>query len=145
VEFSNDAQKQAYENTKTWMMELFGEMSKAHADAPTFSVWMGSALTYVNVYSWGDDKATIQSFSWVVTGAELVPDLMQFLLQENNTMRFGAFGMDQENDIFFKHSIAGLTADKATLKAVIMAVANTADEYDDKITSRWGGRRATDR
>jgi hypothetical protein len=60
-------------------------------------------------------------------------------------MRFGAFGMDQENDIFFKHSIAGLTADKSELRAAIMAVANTADEYDDKITSRWGGRRATDR
>jgi hypothetical protein len=145
VEFSNDAQKQTYEAVKGWMQELFGEMTKVQTDAPTFSIWMGSALTYVNVYSWGDDKSTIQCFSWVVTGAELTADLMQFLLQENNTMRFGAFGMDQENDIFFKHSIAGLTADKSELRAAIMAVANTADEYDDKITSRWGGRRATDR
>lgn len=145
MEFKNDQQKQTYENVKIWMTELFGEQASVKTDSPTFSIWMGSALVYVNVYSWGDDKATIQCFSWVVTGAELTPDLMQFLLLENNTMRFGAFGIDDENDIFFKHSIAGLTADKSELRAAIMAVANTADEYDDKITSRWGGRRGTDR
>jgi Putative bacterial sensory transduction regulator len=145
VEFKNEAQQKTYELVKGWMVELFGEMARVNADTPTFSIWMGSALIYVNVYNWGDDKATIQCFAWVVTGAEMTPDLMQFLLRENNTMRFGAFGIDEENDIFFKHSIAGLTADKTELKAAIMAVANTADDYDDKIRSQWGGQRAQDR
>ncbi len=145
MEFKSDAQKETYEHVKVWMTELFGEMAKTYTDTPTFSIWMGSALTYVNVYAWGDDKATIQCFAWVVTGAEMGQDLMQYLLRENNTMRFGAFGIDEENDIFFKHSLMGVSADKASLKAAIMAVANTADDYDDKITSRWGGQRAQDR
>jgi hypothetical protein len=145
VEFKNDAQKQTYEQVKVWMTELYGEQAKIYTDTATFSVWVGSALTYVNVYEWGDDKSSIQCFSWVITGAECTADLTQYLLQQNNTMRFGAFGMDDENDIFFKYSFAGLTADKGQLRAAINAVSNTADDYDDKITSRWGGRRATDR
>jgi Putative bacterial sensory transduction regulator len=145
VEFKNDAQKETYEKVKGWMGELFGEMTKVYTDTPTFSIWMGSSLTYVNVYAWGDDRATIQCFAWVVTGAEMGTELMQFLLRENNTMRFGAFGIDDENDIFFKHSLMGQTSDKAELRAAILAVANTADDYDDKITSRWGGQRAQDR
>ena len=79
MEFKNAAQAETYERVKGWMQELFGEMAKVYTDTPTFSVWMGSALTYVNVYAWGDDRATVQCFAWVVTGAEMSADLMQFL------------------------------------------------------------------
>jgi hypothetical protein len=60
-------------------------------------------------------------------------------------MRFGAFGLDSDNDVFFEHSIVGSTSDKVELKASVMAVVMTADRYDDQISSRWGGTRAVDR
>jgi hypothetical protein len=145
MEFANDIQKETYEKVKGWMTELYGESAKVYPDTPSFGVGVGSAWTYVNVYAWGDDRATIQCFAWVVTGAEMDEALMQFLLRENYDMRFGMFGIDDEKDIFFKHSIMGVTADKGELKAAIAAVAYTADEYDDKIRSRWGGQRSADR
>lgn len=145
MEFANKAQEETYNRVAGWMTELFGEMARVYPDKPTFGVAIGSSWTYVNVYPWSDENAVIQCFAWVITGAEMTADLMQYLLQQNDNMRFGAFGIDEENDIFFKHSIAGTTADKSELKAAIMAVAYTADDYDDKISSRWGGHRATDR
>jgi hypothetical protein len=73
------------------------------------------------------------------------PIVLHYLLRENDQMRFGAFGIDDANDIFFEYSIVGSTCDRAELKAAVSAVAFTADEYDDQIAGRWGGDRAIDR
>jgi hypothetical protein len=83
--------------------------------------------------------------AYVVTDVEITPELMHFLLRENNIMRYGAFGLDKDDDIFFEHSIVGSTLDKEELMASVMAVLQTADKYDDQIRQRWGGRRALDR
>ncbi len=144
MEFKTNSQKVCYQKVKTWMTELFGEMAYAHEDIPSFAMGLGSAAVHVSVFPWGNDDATITSRSYVVRSVEMTPDLMQFLLRENDTMRFGAFGIDADNDIFFEHTIVGSSADRLELKASVLAVISTADSYDDKIIGRWGGKRARD-
>jgi hypothetical protein len=104
----------------------------------------GSAVAQIAVYPWGDDDAVICTRSYVVRGPELRPDLLEHLLRENADMRFGAFGIDDDGDILFEHSICGSTCDLEELKASVVAVARTADRYDDDIVARWGGQRALD-
>ncbi len=145
MEFKTQAQKACYEKVVAWMKELFGAFALPREDAPAVAVLSGSAIAQTVVLPWGEDDAVICTRAYVVMGAELTPDLMHFLLRENADMRFGAFGVDDDNDIFFEHSIVGSTADKNELKASVMAVLRTADEYDDLIVSRWGGKRALDR
>jgi hypothetical protein len=94
---------------------------------------------------WGDDDATVQTWSYLVTGAELTPDLMRYLLEKNEQLRFGAFGMDSDGDILFSHTIVGSSCEKTSLKASVMAVVMISDKYDDEIVARWGGQRALDR
>jgi hypothetical protein len=60
-------------------------------------------------------------------------------------MRFGAFGIDSEGDIFFEHTIIGTKCSIDELRASVVAVINAADEYDDKIMAQYGGRRYIDR
>jgi hypothetical protein len=69
---------------------------------------------------------------------------MRYLLQENDRMRFGSFGVDKDDDVFFEHTIVGSTCDKEEIKASVMAVVITADQYDDQIIAKWGGKRALD-
>lgn len=145
MEFQTDAHKEVYEKINPWIKELFGAFVFPREDAPIFSVMVGSALAQVGVSAWGQDDATITTRAYVVTGCELTQELMLFMLKENDKMRFGAFGVDQENDIFFEHTIVGSTSDKEEIKASVMAVILTADEYDDKIIAQWGGQRALDR
>lgn len=145
MEFSSEAQKACYERIQPMMKELFGEFAMTNANLPQFGIRVGSALVTVTVYPWGDNDAVLQVHAWVVTNVEMTPDLMHFLLQENNQMRFGAFGLDKEDDIYFEHTIVGSTCDKQELRASVMAVLNIADEYDDKIVAKWGGQRALDR
>lgn len=145
MEFKTSAQKACYEKIVPWAKELFGEFAQAREDAPVFGVMAGSAMVQVAVLPWGDDDATITARAYVVSGAELTPDLMHYLLRKNDDVRFGAFGVDNDGDIFFEHTIVGSTCDKEELKASVMAVVLTADKYDDEIVARWGGQRALDR
>lgn len=145
MQFETVIQENCFNKISTWMDELFGKFPCKRQDVPGFVLFMGSALVEVLVFPWGDEDAIIHTRSHVVTEAELTPDLMRFLLRENSIMRFGAFGVDEEGDIIFEHTIVGSTCDKLELQASVTAVLEIADEYDDKIVERWGGRRALDR
>ena len=74
----------------------------------------------------------------------MTPDLMYYLLRKNEDMRFGAFGIDEEHDVFFEHSILGSTCDIEEFRASLLAVASIADGLDDEIKEQFGGLRAID-
>ena len=145
MEFDTEAQKETYDKIRVWMKEIFGEFAVERQDSPSFGIMVGSAYSQTGVFPWGKDDATITTRSYVVTGTELVPDLLLFLLTENDRVRFGAFGVDKDKDIFFEHTIVGSTCDREELKASVMAVVMTADQYDEQIVAKWGGQTARDR
>jgi hypothetical protein len=145
MEFQTPAHQAVYERVVPLMKELFGEMVSTYEDRPTFGVRFGSAWVQTWVSPWRDDDATITTRAWLTTGTEVTADLGRFLLKANADMRFGAFGIDKDGDSFFEHTILGSTVTKAELRASILAVASTADEYDDEIVSRFGGVRMADR
>lgn len=145
MDFQSQAQKDCYLTIAPWMKELFGSFVAPREDIPFFAVAAGTAMAQVGVYPWGEDDATITTRAYVVTDVELTPDLLKFLLSENDRMRFGAFGIDSEQDIFFEHTILGSTVEKDELKSSVMAVIITADAFDDKIVERWGGQRMGER
>jgi hypothetical protein len=144
MEFETQAQQQCYEKVLPWVTELFGGSVLRKADVPVLGVMQGSAFAQIGVFPWGDDDAIITTRAYVVTGADLTLELMRFLLHENAGMRFGAFGLDDDGDIIFEHSIVGSTCDQKELESSVIHVARTADDYDDQIVARWGGERALD-
>jgi hypothetical protein len=145
MEFKNEAQEVCYQQVNQWMHEIFGEQMMTSDKQPMFAIVRGSALVQVGVHPWQDANAIVSVFSYVVVGAQQTPQLLQFLLTENNKMLFGAFSLDQDGDIAFEHTIVGSTIQKEELRASVFAVSYIADEYDDIIVSRFGGLRAADR
>ncbi|NER34704.1 MAG: YbjN domain-containing protein [Oscillatoria sp. SIO1A7] len=143
--FQTPAQEASYDKIALWMHELFGKFPCARQDIPGLGLLMGSALVEVLVFPWGEDDAIINTRSYVVTGADITPELMRFLLEENTNMIFGAFGIDANNDILFEHTIVGSTCDKKELESSVKAVLEVADDYDDRLVEKWGGQRALDR
>lgn len=143
MEFLSTAQQECYEKIKPWMEEMFGSEARAMPESPVFEVTIGSTFAFVQVVPWNDD-ATITARAYVVSGAELTQELLLFLLRENDTMRFGSFGVDEAGDIIFQHAIVGSTCDKNELQATVVSVVTTADRYDDQIVEKWGGRRGLD-
>jgi hypothetical protein len=144
IQFQSDAQRECYHKIKPWMKEIFGAFTIERKDYPLLGGRIGSAFVQTGVHPWGDDDSTVTTRSYVVTGAELTPELMHYLLLKNHEMRFGAFAVDPDGDILFEHSIVGSTCDQRELHTSVMAVLSVADQHDDEIVSRWGGQRAID-
>jgi hypothetical protein len=144
MEFETEAQRECYERIAPWVKDLFGGSVLRKPDRPVLGVMQGSAFAQVGVFPWGPNDAIITTRSYVVTGIRLTAELMHFLLTENAAMNFGGFGIDEDGDIIFEYSIVGSTCDQKELESAVVAVARTADDYDDKIVDRWGGERALD-
>ena len=71
----------------------------------------------------------------------MIPSLMLYLLRENYEVTCGGFGIDEEDDVFFEHSIVGSTCGKGELANSVAAVSFFADKYDDEIQRLWGGKK----
>jgi hypothetical protein len=145
IEFITDPQRTAYEAVAGMMREEFGRQAVADETRPLFWLRQGSAHVQVIVYPFGERAATVRVVSWVVVGAEQTPELHRFLLEQNTGMRFGAFGVDETGDVCFAHAVAADGLTHEALMFSVFAVAQTADDYDDVIVSRFGGQRSADR
>ena len=145
MEFQTQAQQICYEKVEGWMQELFSDTPWEKLDEPGVGLFMGSAWVEVHIYPWDLDDSIINVKSVVVTGAELTQDLLLYLLRENDELQFGAFAVSQKGEILFQHTIVGSTCDPTELEASVREVLELADEYDDRITVRWGGQRALER
>lgn len=145
MEFKTPAQKTTYERIAPWMEELFGDSVVAFEDEPLFIVNFGSAVASTRIVPWNDDEALITTRAYVVTDIEITSELGYFLLRENNGIYFGRFALDAENDIVFEHSLVGSACNLIELQHSVMTVIRIADDYDDEIVTRWGGKRALDR
>lgn len=143
MQFATQAQKDCYEKVNRWITDMFGEITAADTDRPMFVIPYRSAMVSVTVNPWSD-HAVINTKAFVVTGGNITPELMRYLLCINASMRFGAFGIDTEGEIIFEHNIVGSTCDREELTASIVQVMQVADSYDDKIVEFCGGRRAID-
>jgi len=144
MEFETEAQRRAYEHCVELARAVFGETLVPLEDEPCFVMAKGSAFLYAHVKPWGEDRSVLQVYAPVVFGAEMTLDLALYLLQENDSMRFGAFSVGEDGTIFFNHNIVADSMDKEEFKASILAVLMGADDCDDEIVQRWGGRRASD-
>lgn len=145
MEFETVAQQTCYEKIAPWMENLCEGSVMRLDDEPVFISNFGSAVASTKVLPWGEDEALIVTRSYVVTDVEITPDLTYYLLRENDSLYFGRFALDSENDIVFEHSLIGSTCDREELRTSVLAVVEFADEYDDEIVAQWGGQRALDR
>jgi hypothetical protein len=146
VAFETEAQRRIYTQVESYLLDLFDEERAEPSDTfPSFWVPHGSTAAIVSVLPWGDDDATISIRAYVLFSARLDEELMYHLLHENDGTVFGSFGLDEDDDVFFEHTILGSTCDRDEVRASVNAVMTTADDYDDALQERWGGERTLDR
>lgn len=142
MRFDHDAQEAAYKRVSEYMTQLYGEDAEAGSDTPGFTLRRGSSRVDVAVAAVGD-QTVIAVYATVASGVEPSQELYEYLLTHNAGSVFGAFGI-VDRDVLFQHSLVGETVDKQELRTSIAAVVDAADEQDEEITRRFGGKRARD-
>ncbi len=152
--FTNAAQQVSYQKVSDYLTtsELFKDGMRSRLDQPHFDLLYGSTMVEVEVLPWefhpweSRDLAIVRASSCVTVGSSLDCDLTRFLLTENRRMRFGAFHLDESEQVIFSHSVlGGDNMDLMELQSCILSVVTVADTYDDIITQKFGGQRAVDR
>ena len=144
MEFTTPAQEQCYARVSPWIAELFGDLATVRAEEPIWDIRVGSSVTELGIFPWKQDESVVSARAVVVRNVKFVPELLQYLLRQNSVMRFGAFGIESDNEVYFLYSLVGSTCDKPELEASVRSVSSMADHYDDEIVNRWGGQRACD-
>ncbi len=94
----------------------------------------------------GRPPPIIRVFAITNAGVTLTPELGLFLSRLNFTLMFGRFSIDADNAaIWFDETLLGEHVTDEELRFTIEMVANTANEWDQKIAGMFGGRtRAAD-
>ncbi|ASC71995.1 hypothetical protein XM38_029490 [Halomicronema hongdechloris C2206] len=154
ISFASQIQELSYRKVADYLQSsnLFKETVRADTDQPRFDSLYGSTLVEIEVLPWevhpweAADLATVRATSCVTVGSSINAQLMHFLLTENRRMRFGAFHLDEANQVLFSESVlGGENMDLMELQTCILSVVTIADTYDDIIAQRFGGQRAVDR
>lgn len=153
ISFSSNVQSLTYDKVADYLQgaTLFQNGLRTDTDQPKFDLRYGSTHVEVEVLPWEvhpwetQDLATVRATSCVTIGSSITPELMHYLLTENQRMRFGAFHLDEAGQVLFAESVlGGENMDLMELQTCILSVVTIADTYDDMIAERFGGRRAVD-
>lgn len=141
--FASPVHQETFDKLKEYLGELFDEPYH-DPENDHFYVRYGTTVLEISVEPYGSDETIVVIMSYCVQDVELEEELLAGLLELNHEMTCGHFSV-VGNDIFFAHSLFGRNLEPRDLLRAITAVANIADEYDDRIVARYGGQTALER
>jgi len=140
-------QNKLYRETFDKVQEYLGELFEDPFHDPEndhFYVRYGTTVLEISVEPYGADETVVIIMSYCVQGVEIEEDLLIGLLQLNHEIPCGSFSL-VGTDIFFAHSLFGTCIEPRDLLRAVTAVAEVADDYDDRIVARYGGQTALER
>jgi hypothetical protein len=143
MNFEHEAHETTFNRVSEDLPEFFENPYHDEANGH-FYVRYGSTVLEISVDPYGPNEAVVRIMSYCVQGAEIEPRLLNMLLEINHSLPLGSFSVVGD-DIFFAHSLFGRDLEPRDLLGAIAAVANLADEYDDRLVARFGGQTALER
>lgn len=143
MHYDNDVQRETFERVQEVLPELFDELYHDDDDGH-FYVRYGSTVLEISIDAYGPKEAVVTIMSYCVQGVEETDGLPTMLLEMNHALPLGAFSMVGK-DIFFSLTLFGRDLQPRTLLSAVAAVADLADEWDDRLCARFGGQTALER
>jgi len=126
------------------LAEVVGAPPTVDADGD-FVLKMGTVEVYVSPLALPDMPPVVRVFAITNVGVTITPELGLFLARVNFGLMFGRFALDTDHRaVWFSETLLGEAFSDEELRFTIMMVAETADEWDDRIAQMFGGfTRAT--
>lgn len=119
-----------------------------------FSLEVGSTAAFVEIQEWTPDKdgnPRTLVYVWAPLGRDVKPtdELFHWAATDGQQFRFGGVTVIENKEaktcfLQFDHTIMGDFMDPAELIAAVGAVLYTADDLDETVHTRFGGKRYTD-
>jgi hypothetical protein len=102
---------------------------------------LDSARVFI-VPTWLESEMTVaRVFAITNLDVPVTAELTKYLLAKNLDFVIGSFALDADNGaVWFNHNVLGDHVSPEELEATLAAVAQTANQFDDEIKDRFGGR-----
>jgi hypothetical protein len=135
--FESEGQREAYERLRAPLGELFPDLrERIHAIGYVYEV-DGTTVTST-LAPWGDDTV-VANRCYLAGGVPMSEALLRELATWTESGRFGYFGVDDANNVYFEHQLVGSTATKETLDGSIHQAHATALARKQDVRTRFGG------
>ena len=136
--FESESQREAYERLRPPFQELFpGLRERIHAIGYTYEVDGTTATS--TLAPWGAGDTTVANRCYLAGAVPMSKELLRQLAEWTEAGRFGFFGVDAADNVYFEQQLAGSTATKDTLGRSIHQVHATAMAKRDEVRTRFGG------
>lgn len=143
VQFEHEIHETTFRQVEDCLPDFFDDPYHDEENGH-FYVRYGSTVLEIAVEAYGPKEAVVTIMSYCVQDVDLSEELMVTLLELNHAIPFGSFSMVDRN-VFFSHSLFGRDLQPRGLLGAIAAVADLADDYDDRIVEQFGGQTALER
>ena len=108
-----------------------------------FTFREGSTRLFISVQPFGDSSASVRIVAPIINEAPASPELFKFIATDGS-YKFGHLTCQEKDgkvSILFNHTLLGDFLDPDELKLAVFLMARTADELDDEIVTKFGGRK----
>lgn len=118
-----------------------------------FNLTHGSTMVHVSVADFGKDpdgnpSSVVRIAALVARDVKPTNEFYKWAATDGQQVLFGSVTVLPQDDgnclVLFDHSLLGDYLDPAELASAVVMVALTADDFDDIVHSRFGGKRFTD-
>jgi len=109
-------------------------------DDGDYALKLGSVEVFVSPVAAPNMLPVLRIFAITNVGVNLTPELGLFLSRVNFTLMFGRFALDTDHRaVWFSETLLGEAFSDEELRFTVAMVAQTADEWDDRIAQMFGG------
>ena len=119
-----------------------------------FAIDIGSTVVFIEIKEWTADKDNNPRslvYLWAPLGRDVKqsPELYEWAATEGRQKWFGGVAVQKSEDgktafVSYDHTLLGTTVDPDELVSAVQMVGWTADDLDDVVTTKFGGKRYTD-
>jgi hypothetical protein len=135
--FESEGQREAYERLKAPLEAAVGPVrERIHAIGYVYEV-DGTTVTST-LAPWGDDTI-VANRCYLAGDVPMSQDMLRELAAWTEKGRFGYYGVDDANNVYFEHQVVGSTATPDTLGRSIRQAHATAMGQRDAFRARFGG------
>ena len=136
--FESESQREAYERLRGPLEAIFPALrERIHAIGYVYEVDGTTATT--TLAPWGSTDTIVANRSYLSGAVPMSQDLLRQLAEWTEDGRFGYFGVDAADNVYFEHQVPGSTATQDTLDRSIHQVHATAMARKDEVRARFGG------
>lgn len=130
---------------------------KVLVEGDRFRVTFRESSTHliIRVASWGKDsdgepRTVVLVMAPILASVPATPELFEWVARNGGSRWFGHVDVQDSEDnpghveMFFSHTLLGDFIDQPELETAMWAILGTADELDDELQEKFGGKRMED-